>query len=197
MGWVDTYHFQFELHIDRVLAPGSAWSWLHENDVIAIAGHYSDPLEEGQRYLTFLSPHSIDSRETSRINDDGTITAIQNRSYISPFDGYTVEQMQDIALQYWGVGWEFYYRYVHQNWCAWPDSMFCRDYSDIVAIYRYGCNYFAHLRFARFMRTCIIMVALYFKLFRQLIRTIAQYVTSLRFFTNRKQKEEPNAGTNI
>ena len=124
-GWPDSYHYQLELRIDDVLAHGSKWGWPFKNDEHVIVSHYSAPLEEGQRYLTFINPRSLDGRVITKINNDRTITAIPTGIYIRPFDGYTVEQIKEIAEQNWGKGLLFYESYLHHYWCIWPGSMFC------------------------------------------------------------------------
>jgi len=105
-GWAGDYHYSFILHIDDVLLNGSAWNWPSEGDEVSIIGFASIILEEGQRYLAFINPQSLDGRVIAIINDDRSITAtISLGNYFKKYDGFTVEQMMEIANEYLVTGY--------------------------------------------------------------------------------------------
>ena len=105
-GWAGDYHYSFILHIDDVLLNGSAWNWPSEGDEVSIIGFASIILEEGQRYLAFINPQSLDGRVIAIINDDRSITAtISLGNYFRKYDGFIVEQMMEIANEYLVTGY--------------------------------------------------------------------------------------------
>jgi len=126
MGWSDEdgYHYLLILQIDDVLVEGTAlwrwsgdyyylssqiddvmddttlWNWPSKNDEISIIAHSSIVLEEGQRYLAFISPDSLDERWIARISQDRSISAIPPLGiYFREYDGYTVEQLREIIAE--------------------------------------------------------------------------------------------------
>jgi len=105
-GWGGDYHYSFILHIDDVLLDGTIWDWPSANEEVDIIGFASIVLQEGQRYLAFINPYSLDGRFIAIINDDRSITAtISLGNYFREYDGYTVEQMMEIAEEYLVTGY--------------------------------------------------------------------------------------------
>jgi hypothetical protein len=98
--WGVDYYYLLVLYIDDILMEGSNWGWPSKGDEVDIVVHPTSPLEEGQSYLTFINPSSLDGRFISKINNDRTITAIPTGNYFREYDGYTVEQMREIAEEY-------------------------------------------------------------------------------------------------
>ena len=97
--WGTDYYYLLVLYIDDVLMEGSYWDWPSKGDEINIVIHQTSPLEEGQQYLTFINPMSLDGRFISKINNDRTITAIPTGHYFKEYNGYTVEQIREIATE--------------------------------------------------------------------------------------------------
>ncbi|MDR2599891.1 MAG: hypothetical protein LBC73_06390 [Oscillospiraceae bacterium] len=105
-GWSGDYHYSFALHIDDVLLDGSTWDWPSEGEEVSIIGFASVILEEGQRYLAFINPYSLDGRIIAIINDDRSITVtISLGNYFREYDGYTVEEMIEIAEEFLVTGY--------------------------------------------------------------------------------------------
>ena len=103
-GWSGDYHYSLVLRIDDMAIEvddtitEDSFLWPSAGDEINNIAHSSVVLEEGQRYLTFLSPNILDRRFVAKINEDRSITAtIQLGFYLREYDGYTVEQLREIA----------------------------------------------------------------------------------------------------
>ena len=107
MGWSDEdgYHYLLVLQIDDAIMDDDAlWNWPRAGDELSIIAHSSVVLEEGQRYLAFISPHSLDGRWIARINQDRRISAIPPLGiYFREYDGYTIEQLRVIAAEFQGI----------------------------------------------------------------------------------------------
>jgi len=105
-GWAGDYHYSFVLHISDVLLDGYAWSWPSKDDEVSIIGFASIILEEGQNYLAFINPHSLDGRVIAIINNDRSISAtVSLGNYFIQYDGFSVEQMMEIANEYLATGY--------------------------------------------------------------------------------------------
>ena len=125
--WSWDYHNLFVLHIDDVLLGNNTllrrndalffyyrvlqtddviiddntlYNWPSKGEEVSIISHVSVVLEEGQRYLAFIGPNGLDGRFIARINEDRSITATGHLGfYFLEHDGYTVEQLMEIARE--------------------------------------------------------------------------------------------------
>ena len=129
-GWCSEYHYLWELKIDEVLLENNAlwqwsgysyhvsqtddvpeddtaiWNWPSKGNIVSIPGHYTQVLEEGQRYLAFLCPHSLDGRVIARINDDRSIAPTMYLGiYFLDYAEYTVNELREIAKNYRAYGY--------------------------------------------------------------------------------------------
>ena len=129
-GWSGDYHYLWELRINDVLMESNAlwewtglyylvtqtddapaddtvlWNWPSRDDVVRVPGHNTVILEEGQRYLAFINPSSLDGRIITRINEDRSISPTGYLGiYFLDYDGYTVEQLRELAKEYIAAGY--------------------------------------------------------------------------------------------
>ena len=94
-------HYYHVLQIDDAIMDDDVLrNWPSVGDEISIVAHASVVLEEERRYLAFINPHSLDGRLVAKINEDRSITATRHLGfYFREYDGYTVEQLREIAKE--------------------------------------------------------------------------------------------------
>jgi hypothetical protein len=97
VGEEDYHHRQILLHIDSIFIQVNN-DWLETGDEIVVLSHITEPLEVGQKYMSFLNPTMLDGRIIAIINDDRTITPYQETGgYLQDYNGYMVEQFVDVV----------------------------------------------------------------------------------------------------
>ena len=112
-GWFDTQQRWFEnwqgRHQWYINEPWYWWqNWEQGSEILARTSSFTpNLLEEGERYLVFISPSYSDwalpftlfSESAARINADGTITSVWENNWcvFAEYDGYTVKRLSELA----------------------------------------------------------------------------------------------------
>ena len=95
MYWSGDYYYEIVLKIDNLLLDVYNM-WLSQQELITTVIHNTSPLDEGQKYITFINEYSLDGRIIARVNNDRTITAIPTGRYFQDYNGFTVEELTEI-----------------------------------------------------------------------------------------------------
>jgi len=95
MYWSGDYYYEIVLQINNVLLDVYNM-WLSQQELITTAIHNTSPLDEGQKYITFINEYTLDGRIIARVNNDRTITAIPTGRYFQDYNGFTVEELTEI-----------------------------------------------------------------------------------------------------